>query len=149
VTLEALRRRFWWLGATPTRSFIVGLENDRATVDITQHTWSRRTQHYERSVERQLAALGLSVVWRPRWSEALRRRLDEARAAAGETFDEVAFVARMRDEEARRAKRESEDPPEGEARREGEGSREGEAAREGEGLREGEGEPKDEGEREA
>jgi hypothetical protein len=117
VTLEALRRQFWWMRATPTRSFIVGLENDRVTVDITQHTWSRRTQHYERSVERQFAELGLGVVWQPRWSESLRRRLDEARAvaaAAGDTLDEAAFVERMRDVEARRAKREGEDGGQGE-----------------------------------
>ena len=81
MTLEALRRRFWWLGATPTRSFIAGLENGRATVDITQHTWSRRTQHFERSVERQFAELGLSIAWQPRRSGALRRQLEEARAS--------------------------------------------------------------------
>jgi hypothetical protein len=109
VTLEGLRRRFWWLGATRNHSYIVGLENDRVTIDITQYTWNRHTQHYEESVERQLRELGLSVAWQRRWSEVLRKQLVEARAraeAAGARFDEVAFVACRQDEETRRVERE-------------------------------------------
>lgn len=71
------------------------------TVEIIEHTWNRRTARYEESVEKEFAALGLAVVWRRLWSEALRQMIEEARAAAGASFDENAFVERMREEERR------------------------------------------------
>ena len=116
MTLDDLRRRFWWLGDGPARSHIVALENNRATVEITQHTWNRRTERYERSVEQGFAALGLAVEWRRAWSAALRRELAEARAgteAAGHAFDEVAFIAAMAAEEKVRLERETRGEGEG------------------------------------
>ena len=109
MTLDELRRRFWWVGASRARSHIVALENNRVTVEITHHTWNRRTERYERSVERGFAALGLSVAWQPVWSAARRREIDDARAgavAAGAAFEEAAFVAKMRAEERARLARE-------------------------------------------
>jgi hypothetical protein len=95
LTLDDLRRRFWWLGGGEAGSHLVALANNRVTMEITQHTWSRRTERYERSVEEGLAAMGLRVEWRRAWSAARRRDLDEARTraeAAGQRFDEEAFV---------------------------------------------------------
>jgi hypothetical protein len=112
LTLDELQRRFWWLGASRARSHIVALENNCVTVEITHHTWNRRTERYERSVERGFAALGLAVAWQRRWSAARRREIDEARARAldvDETFDEAAFVAAMRGEERARLDREKEE----------------------------------------
>ena len=111
MTLDELRRRFWWLGVSRARSHLVALENNRVTVEITHHTWNRRTERYERSVERGFAAFGLSVAWQPRWSAARREEIDEARARAvvrGEAFEEAAFVAKMRAEEWARLEREEE-----------------------------------------
>jgi hypothetical protein len=111
LTLDELRQRFWWLGASRTQSHIVALENNRVTVEITHHTWNRRTERYERSVERGFGALGLAVAWQRRWSGALQQEIDKARASAaegGEAFDEAAFIATKPAEERARIEREGE-----------------------------------------
>lgn len=117
MTLDELRKHFWWLGNGEAGSHLVALENNRVTVEITQHTWSLRTGRYERSVERELGALGFKVAWRRAWSTARRRDLEDARMrtdANRQPFDEGAFIEAMRVEERARLEREeNEDNKEG------------------------------------
>jgi len=100
MTLAALRRRFWWLGAVPDGSHIVDLRGGVAKV--IQTSWVARTARYEAAVTRDFAALGLRVTWmRVRSSDledAIRRAHQEAESAAS-AFDEPAFIARKQQEE--------------------------------------------------
>ena len=108
VTLEELRRRFWWLGPSPRDSFIVALNGDTVTVKVIQCTWNRRTQKYEEAVARDFHALGLQVVWKPFFSEKLRAEIEKAREdglKAKIQFDEDAFLDERRAEELRRETR--------------------------------------------
>jgi hypothetical protein len=102
VTLDELRRYFWWLGPGKPGSNILSLEGAVVTIKVIQSSWNRRTQQYEAAVARDFAALGLTVSWVPFWSEGLQAQIDEAREEArkkGKPFDEAAFVARKQQEE--------------------------------------------------
>jgi hypothetical protein len=108
VTLEELRRRFWWLGPSLRDSFIVALEGETVTIKVIQCSWNRRTQKYEAAVARDFHALGLQVVWKPFFSEKLRAEIEKAREDALKAkiqFDEDAFLEEQRTEELRRETR--------------------------------------------
>ena len=106
MTLEDLRKRFWWLGPSPRDSYIVALDGDTVTIKVIQCTWNRRTQKYEDAVARDFQALGLQVKWQPFFSEMLRAMIEKARDEAGPTFDEGRFLEDQRAPELRREARE-------------------------------------------
>jgi hypothetical protein len=104
VTLDELRKHFWWLGPGKPGSHIVALDGANVIVKVVQATWNRRTGPYEEAVARDFAALGFTVTWVPYWRDDLQAQIDEARNAAekkGQPFDEIAFVAKKRHEERR------------------------------------------------
>lgn len=108
VTLEELRRQFWWLGPSPRDSYIVALDGDTVTIKVIQCNWNRRTQKYEEAVARDFQALGLQVVWKPFFSEKLRAEIEKAREEAMKakiSFDEGKFLDEQRDAEQRREAR--------------------------------------------
>jgi hypothetical protein len=108
VTLDKLRARFWWLGSGRNNSHILALEGNTATIKVIQRTWHCHTQKYEAAVARDLAELGLKVVWQRSWCRAFEETIDKARrqaAEAGQPFDEAAFIERQRSEEAAREMR--------------------------------------------
>ena len=105
VTLDELRKRFWWLGPDPAGSYIVALEGDTVTIKVIQCSWNRRTQKYEEAVARDFHALGFKVVWQPFLAEKLRTELEKARESAekaGVIFDEGKFIEQQRAMEIRR-----------------------------------------------
>ena len=109
VTLEDLRRQFWWLGPSLRDSYIVALDGDTVTIKVIQCTWNRRTQKYEEAVARDFHALGLQVVWLPFFSEKLRAEIEKAREEAMKAkmqFDEGKFLDGQRVAEQRRETRE-------------------------------------------
>ena len=102
MTLAALRRRFWWLGAVSDGSHIVALRRDVATVKVIQTSWVPRTARYEAAVANDFAEIGLRVEWVRSRSEKLKEEIARAQkeASAAETpFDEAAFIARKQQEE--------------------------------------------------
>jgi hypothetical protein len=103
MTLDELRRHFWWLGPGKPGSHIVALEGTNVTVKVLQTTWNRRrTGAYEEAVARDFAVLGFTVTWVPYWTDDLQGKIDEARASAekkGQPFDEAAFIEKRRREE--------------------------------------------------
>ena len=104
VTLEELRRQFWWLGPSPRDSYIVALDGDTVTIKVIQCSWNRRTQKYEEAVARDFHALGLQVVWKPFFSEKLRAEIEKAREDAMKAkvhFDEGKFLDEQREAEQR------------------------------------------------
>ena len=108
VTLEELRRQFWWLGPSPRDSYIVALDGDTVTIKVIQCNWNRRTQKYEEAVARDFQALGLQVVWKPFFSEKLRTEIEKAREEALKAkiqFDEGEFLDEQREAEQRREAR--------------------------------------------
>jgi hypothetical protein len=105
VTLEDLRRKFWWLGPSSKDSYIVLLEGDTVTIKVIQCSWNRRTQKYEEAVAGDFHALGLKVKWQPFFSEKLRGEMEKAREKAGARFDEGEFVEMQREAELRRETR--------------------------------------------
>lgn len=105
VTLDDLRKRFWWLGPGPAGSYIVALEGDTVTIKVIQCSWNRRTQKYEEAVACDFHALGFKVVWQPFLADKLRGELDRAREVAekaGVLFDEGKFIEQQRAAEIRR-----------------------------------------------
>jgi hypothetical protein len=108
VTLEDLRRKFWWLGPSLRDSYIVALDGDTVTIKVIQCSWNRRTQKYEEAVARDFLALGLQVVWKPFFSEKLRAEMEKAREEALKakiSFDEGRFLNEQREAEQRREAR--------------------------------------------
>ena len=104
MTLDELRKHFWWLGPIKAGSHIIALDGTRVTVKVLQASWNRRTTAYEELVARDFAALGFAVTWVPYWRDNLQAQIDEARTAAkkkGHTFDEDAFIEKKRHEEGR------------------------------------------------
>ncbi|HJX51350.1 MAG TPA: hypothetical protein VJ801_01165 [Polyangia bacterium] len=105
VTLDELRKRFWWLGPDPAGSYIVALEGDTVTIKVIQCSWNRRTQKYEEAVACDFHAIGFKVVWQPFLAEKLRTELEKARESAekaGVLFDEGKFMEQQRAAEIRR-----------------------------------------------
>ena len=83
VTLDELRKKFWWLGPSVRDSYIVALDGDTVTIKVIQCSWNRRTQKYEEAVARDFEALGLRVEWRPFFSEKLMAEIEKAREKLG------------------------------------------------------------------
>jgi hypothetical protein len=105
LTLDKLRARFWWLGSGRKNSHILALDGHAATIKVIQRTWNCHTQKYEAAVARDLAELGLKVVWQRCWCRAFEETIDKARtqaAEAGQPFDEAAFIECQRTEETAR-----------------------------------------------
>ena len=105
VTLDELRKKFWWLGPSLRDSYIVALDGDTVTIKVIQCSWNRRTQKYEEAVARDFHALGLQVVWKPFFSEKLRTEIEKAREEAMKAkvqFDEGKFLDEQREAEQRR-----------------------------------------------
>lgn len=97
MTLEELRKRFWWLG--PDGSYVTALRGDQVTVKVIQTSWVRRTQTYEESVARDFVALGFRVQWEPFFADSLETEIARAKEkaeAVGKTFDRATFIAAMR-----------------------------------------------------
>jgi hypothetical protein len=102
VTLDELRKKFWWLGPSVRDSYIVALDGDTVTIKVIQCSWNRRTQKYEEAVARDFEALGLRVEWRPFFSEKLMAEIEKAREKLGANFDEGRFLDEQRAAELRR-----------------------------------------------
>jgi len=108
VTLEELRRKFWWLGPSLRDSYIVALDGNTVTVKVIQCSWNRRTQKYEEAVARDFHALGLQVRWKPFFSEKVRAEIEKAREEAMRAkiqFDEGKFLDEQRTAELRQEAR--------------------------------------------
>ena len=102
MTLDELRKHFWWLGPGKAGSHIIALDGAEVTVKVVQASWNRRTTPYEEVMARDFAVLGLTVTWVPYWRDDLQGEIDDAREAArkkGQPFDEAAFIERKRREE--------------------------------------------------
>ena len=91
VTLEELRQQFWWLGPSqkPRDSYLVALEGEK----------------YEEALARDFHALGMTVKWKPFFSEKLRGDIEKAREKSGANFDEGRFLEEQRAAELRRETR--------------------------------------------